>query len=88
MAYSFNHPMGMCPKCTGLGEQLVLKEEMLFDENKTLKEGAIKFSQFSSGWQTYLYQANPLLDPNKKLKNFTKEELKILKYGSYKKVQV
>ncbi len=56
MAYSFNHPAGMCPECTGLGEQMQLKEERLFDLDKSLKEGAILFSQFTSGWQHILYQ--------------------------------
>ena len=88
MAYSFNHPMGMCHECTGLGEKLVLREELLFDKNKSLKEGGINFSQFSNGWQTYLYQANPLLNPNKKLKDFTKKEWNILKYGSDEKIKV
>ena len=71
MAYSFNHPLGMCPVCTGLGEQLVLNEETMFDTSKTLREGAILFSQFSAGWQTHLYQNNPLLNPDKKLCDFT-----------------
>ena len=44
MAYSFNHPGGMCPDCTGIGEQPVY------------------------------WQQNPLLDPNKKLRDFTEEE--------------
>lgn len=74
MAYSFNHPHGMCPDCTGIGERLELLEDTLFDTEKTLAEGAILFSQFSTGWQTYLYQNNPLLDPHKKLKDFTDEE--------------
>ncbi len=30
MAYSFNHPAGMCPDCTGIGEQLELIEESMF----------------------------------------------------------
>lgn len=88
MAYSFNHPMGMCEECTGIGEEFILDEDKLFDKEKTLNEGAIKFSQFSKGWQTYLYQANPLLDADKKLKDFTDEEWKILKYGSDEPVQV
>ena len=50
MAYSFNHPAGMCPECTGIGEELVLKEETMFAPDRTLREGAILFSQFSSGW--------------------------------------
>ncbi|WP_216656465.1 P-loop NTPase family protein [Campylobacter californiensis] len=68
MAYSFNHPLGMCPACSGLGKRLKLNESKLFDMDKTLKEGAILFSEFSAGWQTHLYQSNPLLDANKKLK--------------------
>lgn len=81
MAYSSNHPMGMCPHCTGLGTDLVLKEDLLFDTTKTLREGAIRFSQFSNGWQTYLYQANPKLNADKKLADFTAEEWDYLKYG-------
>lgn len=82
MAYSFNHPAGMCPECTGLGEQMQLKEDCIFDESKSLKEGAILFSQFTSGWQHLLYQNNPFLDPNKKLRDFSDEEWEILKNGT------
>ena len=88
MAYSFNHPLGMCPDCTGLGEEFVLNEDDLFDTEKSLNEGAINFSQFSNGWQTYLYQANPLLDADKKLEDFTDKEWEILKYGSDKPIKV
>lgn len=88
MAYSFNHPLGMCPDCTGLGERLELIEDRIFDESLTLTEGALQFSQFSAGWQTHLYQNNPLLDPNKKLADFTDEEWEILKYGSKEPVKI
>lgn len=88
MAYSFNHPAGMCPDCTGVGERLELIEESMFDPDKTLAEGAILFSQFSAGWQTHLYQNNPLLDPDKKLWDFTSEEWDTLKYGSKEPVKV
>ena len=88
MAYSFNHPAGMCPDCTGIGERLELIEDSMFDPDKTLTEGAILFSQFSSGWQTHLYQNNPLLDPNKKLRDFTPEEWNILKYGSADPIKI
>ena len=88
MAYSFNHPAGMCPDCTGIGQRLELIEESMFDLGKTLSEGAIAFSQFSSGWQTHLYQNNPLLNPNKKLRDFSQEEWEILKYGSKEPIKV
>lgn len=81
MAYSFNHPAGACPDCTGIGEQIELVRESLFDKEKSIIEGGILFSQFSSGWQTVYYQNNPLIDPYKKLKDFTPEEWKVLEYG-------
>gem|GEM_PF-6973778 len=36
MNYSFNHPLGMCPNCTGFGEKLELIEENFFDVEKSL----------------------------------------------------
>ena len=88
MAYSPNHPAGACPHCTGLGERLVLDERRLFDIDKSLNEGAILFSQFSSGWQTYLYQANPLLSADKKLRDFSPKEWEILKNGSEQPLKI
>jgi len=88
MAYSVNNPLGMCHDCTGIGERYVLDEKKMFDVNKSLNDGGIKFSQFSSGWQSCHYLANPLLDPNKKLKDFSEEEWEILKYGSKKPIKV
>ncbi|MBQ3390620.1 MAG: excinuclease ABC subunit UvrA [Firmicutes bacterium] len=88
MAYSFNHPAGMCPECTGFGERVELMEDSLFDPEKSLEEGAIRFKPFSSGWQILYYQHNPLLDPGKKLKDYTEEEWKILKYGGDEPIQI
>ena len=88
MAYSFNHPAGMCPDCTGIGERLELIEESMFDPDRSLAEGGILFSQFSSGWQTHLYQNNPRLDPNKKLRDFTPVEWDFLKNGSSETIKV
>ncbi|MBP3311581.1 MAG: excinuclease ABC subunit UvrA [Butyricicoccus sp.] len=82
MAYSFNHPHGMCPDCTGLGERVQLDEERLFDKDKTINEGAIRFSQFSGGsWQEFYYHHNPLYPVDKKLRDFTEEEWKALRIG-------
>ena len=88
MAYSFNHPLGMCSACTGLGKRYVLNKEKLFDTSKSIREGAILFSQFSNGWQTYLYQANPNLDADKKLMDFSPSEWQYLKYGDNHPIKV
>ena len=82
MAYSLNHPYGMCPECTGLGEKVMLDESKLFDMDKSINEGAIRFSQFSGGsWQEFYYKFNPLYSADKKLRDFTKQEWKALRIG-------
>lgn len=82
MAYSFNHPHGMCPDCTGLGEKVTLDESLMFDKSKSINEGAIRFSQFSGGsWQEFYFHCNPLYPADKKLSDFTQEEWKALRIG-------
>lgn len=82
MAYSFNHPNGMCPDCTGLGEQVTLDESKLFDTDLSINEGAIRFSQFSDGsWQSFYFRHNPLFPADKKLRDFTPEEWHNLRIG-------
>lgn len=82
MAYSFNHPHGMCPDCTGLGERAELDESLMFDMDKSINEGAIRFSQFSGGsWQEFYYHKNPLYPADKKLRDFTEAEWKALRTG-------
>ncbi len=82
MAYSFNHPHGMCPVCTGLGEKVELDESRLFDMDKSINEGGIRFSQFCGGsWQEFYFKNNPLFSPDKKLRDFTPEEWKALTVG-------
>ena len=81
MAYSFYHPHGMCPDCTGLGRQLTLVEDRLFNKEGTLRDGGLLFSQFAAGWQNVLYTHHPRLDPDKKLGEYSDEEWTLLKYG-------
>lgn len=81
-AYSFNHPLGMCPECTGLGERAQLAVDRIFDMDKSIREGGIRFSQFSgSNWQGWLFRECPLYDSSKKLKDFAEQEWKDLCYG-------
>lgn len=87
-AYSFNHPLGMCPTCTGLGKRLDLNEESLFNPDGSIQQGGIRFSQFSAGWQSRLYLDNPFLDSEKKLMDYSDEEWKILRYGTNEPLKI
>ena len=45
--FSFNNPRGACPKCTGLGMQMLIDPELIFpNEELSILDGGIK----ASGW--------------------------------------
>lgn len=47
--FSFNNPMGACPRCSGLGELRIISEEKVIpDRSLSLREGAIQVNGFKS----------------------------------------
>lgn len=77
--FSFNNPQGMCPVCEGLGYTSKIDTEHLFDKNKSLNEGAIRFPTFQPGgyrWTRYVNSG--YFDSDKKLKDYSKEEWDLL----------
>ena len=86
--FSFNAPYGACPECKGLGFKQNLSIDLLIpDKTKTIPEGAIK--GFSIDDSISLQQLETVckyynIDINKKVKDFTKEELNIILYGTDK----
>lgn len=79
--FSFNNPMGMCPKCEGLGKVDTINVERLFDKNKSLNEGAILFPTFEpGGWRWKRYVCTGLFDNDKKLKDYSSDEWNTLLY--------
>lgn len=80
--FSFNHPQGMCPKCEGLGYVQTFKTKKLLDLEKSLNEGAILFPTFQPGGYRWLrYALSGYFDNDKKLKDFTAEEMDLLLNG-------
>ena len=81
--FSFNHPAGSCPRCTGLGQVTELDIHKLVDFNKCLNdEDVIHFPTFTTGawrWKRYAYSG--LFDLNKKIKDYSKEELDLFLYS-------
>ena len=80
--YSFNHPEGMCPDCKGLGKRIHIDAEMMVDRSLSLAEGAITHPDYKIGgyyWRDFT--SNGLFDPDKKLKDFSKDEYAALLYA-------
>ncbi|WP_217558676.1 excinuclease ABC subunit UvrA [Paenibacillus sp. GbtcB18] len=85
--FSFNDPQGMCPECNGIGRSLNVDMSKALDKSKSLQEGAILlpgYSVDSMDW-TIIVQSGPF-DPDKKLSDYSEEELEQLLYGKARKV--
>ncbi|WP_434309303.1 ATP-binding cassette domain-containing protein [Hominifimenecus sp. rT4P-3] len=82
-SFSFNHPAGKCPRCDGLGVVTDLDIHKLVDFNKCLNdEDVIHFPTFTTGawrWKRYAYSG--LFDLDKKIKDYSKEELDLFLYS-------
>ena len=86
-AFSFNDPQGMCPECNGLGKKLGVVSDDFLDLSKSLNEGAVQVPFFAS-WELGAYTASGFFDNDKKLADFTPEEMDLLLYGKQKKFQM
>lgn len=81
--FSFNHPQGSCPRCDGLGEVTELDVHKLVDFDKCLNDpGVIHYIAFEPGqWRWVRYGRSGLFDLNKKIRDYTPEELELFLYS-------
>ncbi|MEZ5016810.1 MAG: excinuclease ABC subunit UvrA [Flavipsychrobacter sp.] len=85
--FSFNSPYGACPKCKGLGSvYLVNMEEVLPDENLSIKDGAIApLGEERDAWtfkQATILAKKNKIPLNKPLKSLSEKQKNILLYGN------
>ncbi len=72
---TFSRTGGMCPRCEGLGTVSDIDLTQLFDDSKSLAEGAISVPGYKSGgWNYRLYAASGFFDADKPIRKFTKTE--------------
>ncbi len=74
-AVTFTRAGGMCPRCEGRGTVSDIDLTQLFDDSKSLSEGAITIPGYTGGWNFRLYSASGFFDPNKPIRDFTETEL-------------
>lgn len=88
-AFSFNDPQGMCPECNGIGQKMGVDLALFLDKSKSLNEGAILYPDYGvDKWDWNILMQSGLFDMDKKLDDYTAEELNLLLYSEPYKVKV
>lgn len=85
-AYSFNDPRGMCPGCDGLGRKVEVDVDLLIDFDLSLARGALRPYPVG-GYVWGLYTGCGLFDPDKPLRDYTREELDLLLHGDGRRIR-
>ncbi len=67
---------GMCPRCEGRGTVSDIDLTQIYDEEKSLNEGAITIPGYTAdGWMVATYIESGFVDPDKPIKQYTQKEL-------------
>jgi excinuclease UvrABC ATPase subunit len=80
---------GMCPRCEGRGSVTDFDLTQLYDDSKSLNEGALTIPGYSmDGWYGRIFRGCGFFDPDKPIREFNKKELDALLYKEATKIKV
>ncbi|MEZ0070878.1 ATP-binding cassette domain-containing protein [Planotetraspora sp. GP83] len=86
---SFSITGGMCPRCEGRGSVNDIDLSALYDDSKSLNEGALTIPGYSmDGWFGRIFSGCGFFDPDKPISKFTKKELHDLLHKEPTKIKV
>ncbi|MFD8910904.1 ATP-binding cassette domain-containing protein [Streptomyces sp. NPDC059575] len=86
---TFSRSGGMCPRCEGRGAVTDIDLTQLYDDSKSLREGALTIPGYSvDGWYGRIYTGCGFFDPDKPIARFTKRELHDLLHKEPTKIKV
>ncbi|MEY2397969.1 MAG: hypothetical protein QOJ00_1143 [Actinomycetota bacterium] len=86
---TFNRLGGMCPRCEGRGRVSDVDVTQLYDENKSINDGAITIPGYSmDGWQGRIFRGCGFFDPDKPIKKYNKKELHDLLHKEPTRIKV
>jgi excinuclease ABC A subunit len=79
---------GMCPRCEGMGQINDIDLKQLYDDSKSLKQGALTIPGYKAeGWYMRTFEAIGI-DTDKPIRKYSKKELHLLLYQEPTKVLV
>jgi len=86
---SFSITGGMCPRCEGRGAVNDIDLTQLYDDSRSLNEGALTVPGYSmDGWYGRIFRGCGFLDPDKPIRKYTKRELHDLLHKEPTKIKV
>jgi excinuclease UvrABC ATPase subunit len=86
---TYSRTGGMCTRCEGRGSVTDFDLSALYDDSKSLNEGALTIPGYSmDGWYGRIFRGCGFFDPDKPIKEFTKVELGDLLHKEPTKIKV
>jgi excinuclease UvrABC ATPase subunit len=86
---TFTQLGGMCPRCEGMGRVTDIDLTQLYDDSKSLSEGAITVPGYTAdGWYVKIFSESGFLDPDKPIRDYTKRQMQDFLYKEPTKVPV
>jgi len=86
---SFSVTGGMCPRCEGRGSVTDIDRTALYDDAKSLNDGALTIPGYSmDGWYGRIFNGCGFFDPDKPIREFSAKELDALLYKEPTKIKV
>jgi excinuclease UvrABC ATPase subunit len=86
---TFNRTGGMCTRCEGRGSVTDFDLSQLYDDSKSLNEGALTIPGYSvDGWYGRIFSGSGFHDPDKPIRDYTKKELADLLHKEPTRIKV
>ncbi|WP_067638362.1 excinuclease ABC subunit UvrA, partial [Actinomadura latina] len=86
---TFSITGGMCPRCEGRGSVTDFDLTALYDDARSLREGALTIPGYSmDGWYGRIFMGSGFLDPDKPIREYTGTELHDLLHKEATKIKV
>ncbi|WP_201315998.1 excinuclease ABC subunit UvrA [Dyella sp. EPa41] len=86
---TFSRTGGMCPRCEGRGSVTEIDLSQVYDDSKSLNEGALTIPGYSmDGWFGRIFTGCGFFDPDKPIRKYGKKELHDLLYKEPTRIKV